>query len=53
MSPLLPGNKISLNEDNDDNTETTDTSLSRKYDMPHTSKYGFTEKNKKIANNYE
>ena len=26
VPPFLPGNKILLNEDNDDNTETTDTS---------------------------
>ena len=28
LSPFLPGNKILLNEENDDNPETTDTTLS-------------------------
>ena len=47
MSPFIPGNKRLLNEDNDDNPETTYTSLSGKYDMSHTSKDNFTEKNDK------
>ena len=53
MSPFLPVYKILLNEDNDKNPETTDTSLSGKDDMSHTSKYGFTEKTniKKITDN--
>ena len=37
LSPFLPGNKILLNEINDNNPETTDTSQSEKYDMSHTS----------------
>ena len=41
MSPFLPGNKRILNKDNDDNPETTDTSLSGKDDMSHTSKNDF------------
>ena len=55
MSPFLPVNKILLNEDNDDNPKTTDTSLSGKYDMSHTSRDNFTEKtnDKKITNNDE
>ena len=44
MSPFIPGNKRLLNEDNNDNPETTDTSLSGKDDMSHSSKYGFTVK---------
>ena len=44
MYPFLPGNKILLNKDNHDNTQTTDTSLSEKYDMSHISPYYFTEK---------
>ena len=53
LSLFLPGNKILLNEDNDDNPETTDTSLSVKDDMPHTSIDAFTVKSndKKITNN--
>ena len=37
LSPFLPGNKILLNEINDHNPETIDTSQSEKYDMSHTS----------------
>ena len=33
LSPFHPGNKIPLNADNDYNPETTNTSLSGKYDM--------------------
>ena len=44
MSPVLPGNKRLLNEDNDDNPETTDASVYEKYDMSHTSPDDFTEK---------
>ena len=53
LSPFLPGNKRQLSEDNDDNPETTDTSLSGKDDMSHTSPYDFTGKtnDKKITNN--
>ena len=53
LSPFLPWNKRILNEDKDDNPETTDTSLFGKYDMSHTSPDDFTEKtnDKKIKNN--
>ena len=44
MYPFLPGNTRLLNKDNDDNPETTDTSLSGKYYMSHTSPDNFTEK---------
>ena len=44
LSQFLPGNKRLLNGDNDDNPETTDTSLSWKDDMSHTSKDDFTGK---------
>ena len=44
MSTFLPGNKILLNEDNYDNPETTDTSLSGKDDMSQISKDDFTGK---------
>ena len=44
LSPFIPGNKTLLNEDNDDNPETTDTSLSIKDDMSHTSLDDFTGK---------
>ena len=44
LSPFLTGNKSLLNEDNDDNPETTYTSLSKKDDMSHTSPDTFTEK---------
>ena len=50
MSPFLPVNKILLNRDNDDNPETTDTSLSGKDDMSQSSKDNFTGKNSQ--NNY-
>ena len=46
MSPFLSENKRLLNKDNDDNPETTDNSLSGKYDMSHTSPEDFTEKRK-------
>ena len=44
LSPFLPGNKRLLNEENDNNPETTDTSLYEKDDMSHTSPYNSTEK---------
>ena len=47
LSLFLPVNKRLLNEENDNNPETTDTSLSQKYDMSHTSPDFFTEKNKR------
>ena len=46
MSPFISGNKRLLNEDNDDNPETKDTSISEKDDMSHTSPDDFTEKQK-------
>ena len=42
--PILPGNEILLNEDNDDNPETTDTSLTGKYDISQIGPDNFTEK---------
>ena len=55
MSTFLSGNKLLLNEDNDDNPETTDTSLSVKYDMSHISQDNFTgdKSDKTISNNDE
>ena len=44
LSLFLPGNKILLNKDNDDNPETTDNSLSGKDDMSHTTPDYFTRK---------
>ena len=38
LSPFLPGNKRLLNDKNDHNPENTDTSLSEKDDMSHTSR---------------
>ena len=46
LSPFIPGNKRLLNEDNYDNPETTDTALSEKYYISHTSPDDFTEKTK-------
>ena len=46
MSPFLPGIKILLNKGNDHNPETTDTSLSEKYNMSHTSRYDYIAKAK-------
>ena len=37
LSPFITGDKRLPNEDNDDNYETTDTPLSEKEDMSHTS----------------
>ena len=53
LSTFLPENKIILNEDNYNNNETTYTSLSKNYDMSHTSPDDFTEKSndKNIRNN--
>ena len=45
LSPCLPENKRLLNEDNYDDPENTDTSLSEGYDILHTSSDDFTEKN--------
>ena len=44
MSPFIPGNKGLLNEENDHNPKTTDTSQSEKYDMSHTSRDDSIEK---------
>ena len=44
LSPFLPGYKGLLNEDDDDNTETIDTSLSEKDDISHTILDDFTGK---------
>ena len=49
MSPFLPRNKRLLNEENDDNPETKDTSISEKDGMSHASTDDFTgKKTKKI-----
>ena len=50
LSPFLPVNKILLNKENDHNPETTDTSLSEKYDMSHTSSDDFITKAKDTKN---
>ena len=44
MSPFLPGNRILLNEDSDDNPETTDNSLSGKDDISNSSPDGLLKK---------
>ena len=44
LSPFIPGNKGLLNEENDHNPKTTDTSQSEKYDMSHTSRDDSIEK---------
>ena len=46
MYPFLPWYKILLNEENDDNPETTDITLSEKDDMSHTSTDDFKKENK-------
>ena len=43
MSPFIPWNKRLLNKDNDHNPETTDNSLSEKYNMSVTSPDDFIE----------
>ena len=43
LSPFIPGNKRLLNKDTDNKPETTDTSLSEKDDMSHTSPDEFTK----------
>ena len=49
---FIPGNKIILYEDNDNNPETTDTLLTGKYDITHTGSDYFTgKKMKKVTNN--
>ena len=50
LYPFLPGNKIILNEKDDHNPETTDTSRYEKYDMSHTSRDDFIEKAKDTKN---
>ena len=50
LYPFLPGNKILLNDENDNNPETTDTSLSEKDDMSHTSQDNFIGKTKSEKN---
>ena len=50
VTPFLPVNKILLNEENDDNPETTDTSQSEKYDMSHTNRDDSIEKVKDTKN---
>ena len=50
LSPFLPVNKILINEENDNNPETKNTSLSEKDDMSHTSPDVFTGKWQKNTN---
>ena len=50
IPPFIPGNKILLNEDNDNNHETTDTSQSEKYDMSHTYRDDYIAKVKYTKN---
>ena len=53
LSPFIPVNKRLLNDENDHNPETIDTSLSEKDDMSHTSWDYFIEKTKaEINTNY-
>ena len=47
---FLPGNKILLDEENDDNPETTDTPLSEKDDTSHTSQDDYIAKVKDTKN---
>ena len=51
MSPFIPVNKRLLNEENDHNPETTDTSKSEKDDMSHTSQDDYIAKAKDTKNN--
>ena len=44
LPPIILVNKRLLNEDNDNNTKNTYTSLSEKYDISHTIPDDFTEK---------
>ena len=44
---LFTGNKILLNEENDDDPETTDNSQSEKYDTSHTNTDDSSERHKK------
>ena len=50
MSPFIPGNKILLNKENDQNPETTDTLQSEKYDMSYNSLYDSIAKVKDTKN---
>ena len=50
LSPFLPGNKRLLNQENDNNPETTDTSRSEKYYMSNTSQDDFIVKAKDTKN---
>ena len=50
VPPFIFGNKILLNEENDDNPETTDTSQSEKDGTSHTSRYDYIEKVKDTKN---
>ena len=50
IPPFLPGSKILLNEENDDNSETIDTSQSGKDDTSHTNRDDYIEKVKDKKN---
>ena len=50
LPPFIPVNKILLNEENDDNPETTDTSQSEKDDTSHTSRDDSIAKVKETKN---
>ena len=50
LSPFLPGNKRLLNEENNHNPETTDNSLSGKYDTSHTCRYDSIAKARETKN---
>ena len=55
VTPFLPGNKVLLNERNDDNPETKDTPKYQIYYMSHTRRDAFIAKVKdtKNTNNYD
>ena len=50
VPPYLPGNEILLNEENEDNPETTDTSEYGKDDMSHTNQNNYIAKVKDTNN---
>ena len=50
IPPFIPGNKILLNEENDDNPKTTETTLSEKDNTSHTSQDDSISKQKDTKN---